>query len=207
MKAFPFLHRAVGSGAGHFQADSLIIEPSHDRTVANLQLTMHGQIAVKLPSDPMSLIGFFRVENNRFVLLASHCSNLLPTSRMWPLHQPINRSLIEPSHPSGNGVSSHVKQPSILIVRHSHNQGLYRHHAYMASPVRRRFCSRFPLHQNAILSVRHAGMARRPPTRSHPSQEHQGKTRLLRGSRNVMDGRLRGMRCKSTHLTKTHSFK
>lgn len=107
----------VGPGARYFQSNPLIVKPPHDGAVANFQLTALSQITVKLPSRPMSLVDFFRVEKNVFMLFAPLCINLWRTSRMRALDQPINPSLIEPSHPSGNRVSVHVKQLSDLFVR------------------------------------------------------------------------------------------
>ena len=71
-----FLVLPVRPGARRFQLKSFVVKPPHDRAVADLHLTMLGQIAVKLPSGPMSLVDFFRVENNLLILFAPLLINL-----------------------------------------------------------------------------------------------------------------------------------
>ena len=56
-----FLILAVRPRPGDFQPKSFIMKPPHESAVACFQLTVPGEVSMKLPSCPVSLIGVFRM--------------------------------------------------------------------------------------------------------------------------------------------------
>jgi hypothetical protein len=57
----PLLVLAVRPRPGDFQAKPFIMKPPHERAVACLQLTVLGEVSMKLPSSPVSLVDMFRM--------------------------------------------------------------------------------------------------------------------------------------------------